>query len=516
MALFDRFLFLGGYDPSRAGPPWGDRPSIFEHLRAGRDGLPDDTDTNDIRWAPGALDGAFGHHGQVGSAEETAYEILAHLKDATRRPSDANLAALYGALTGETNALSLVDPLIEAIVTDDTLPPDRLHALALWLAQNAPDREPVKIALALLGMIPGAEDTDTLLTLASHDEFTLYGVVALLNQEAAERTLFELAQRVSGWGRIQVVERLADTKDREIKRWMLREGYKNEVMYEYLAYTCAMTGELHRALAQDDVDEALLDGAGDLIDALLNGPGPAQGMDDYEHGEAVVGRYLDLLSTRASRIDQFNVVTGIRRFVDETETWSADGRQSIREACEALLEPGRWRPLVEAQLRADERHEMFAALQAAPGVGVDAWPVLFERAERGEDHWYHLMQTDDRERAAKVTRLAEDRLPLDELGSGAADEMGFGEMFAAHSALDFVVQDLGKFPGLGFGLIAVALKSPVVRNRNMAIRALAEWGETSWPPDARPALERAAFAEPCEDVRERMTKVLAGEALDPS
>ena len=58
-------------------PPWGDRPSIYEHIleniRPGEPGLdeqgaqlPDDDiarDGKELRWAPGALDGVFGHHG---------------------------------------------------------------------------------------------------------------------------------------------------------------------------------------------------------------------------------------------------------------------------------------------------------------------------------------------------------------------------------------------------------------------------------------------------------------------
>jgi hypothetical protein len=46
----------------------------------------------------------------------------------------------------------------------------------------------------------------------------------------------------------------------------------------------------------------------------------------------------------------------------------------------------------------------------------------------------------------------------------------------AAGALDFILQDLRRFPGKGRPLIRAGLQSPVVRNRNMTVRALAAWG----------------------------------------
>ena len=44
-----------------------------------------------------------------------------------------------------------------------------------------------------------------------------------------------------------------------------------------------------------------------------------------------------------------------------------------------------------------------------------------------------------------------------------------------HSCLDYVLQALSRFPGEGREVIELSLKSPVVRNRNMAIKALNGW-----------------------------------------
>ena len=62
-------------------------------------------------------------------------------------------------------------------------------------------------------------------------------------------------------------------------------------------------------------------------------------------------------------------------------------------------------------------------------------------------------------------------------------------------------------------MIEAGLKSPVVRNRNMALNALAAWSRVDWPSRLKEALEQAVQCEPKEDVRERMQKALRGEPL---
>lgn len=267
-------------------PPWDPRrTSIRDHIAAhlGADGrvteagqtLPDEPDDNRLRWIPGGLDGAFGHHGNPGGARDQARLIHRALGVVLDNASDRKLETFYDQLLAGS-ALECVDPLIERVLDTGDLDPERLEALALWLATLAPDREPVKIAIALLGLVPGSDHIELLMTLGRHEELTLYAAVALGNAagEDAERHLFELARAVDGWGRIQIVERLAETDDPEIKAWMLRDGYRNDVMFEYLAYTCAVAGELCGALEADSIDPALLDGAGDIIAALIAG-GPA-------------------------------------------------------------------------------------------------------------------------------------------------------------------------------------------------------------------------------------------------
>src|SRR5207237_8938078 len=126
---------------------------------------------------------------------------------------------------------------------------DRLYELARSFVTEAPDREPVKFGIALLGLFRQPADQELFHTLGRHDEFTLFCAVALANaSEDHDETLWKLARIGTGWARVHAVERLAQTENPAIKDWLLREGFRNSIMYEYLAGTCARARRLPAAL----------------------------------------------------------------------------------------------------------------------------------------------------------------------------------------------------------------------------------------------------------------------------
>jgi len=524
-------------------PPWRGGVSILAHIRTHltEDGrldaagakLPDERDDGGLRWVAGGFDGAFGHNGGGGGEAERAEAIVRALQDVLEDATEARLAAFYERIL-DGSAIGYIDPFLETLGTVEGLDVGRLWALARWLVERSPDREAVKLGIAILGGFSDPEQRELMMTLGTHEEFTLYAAVALRRREgaAAERDLFTLAQRVDGWGRIQLVERLARTSDPEIKAWMLRKGYANAVMNEYLAYTCATAGGLRDAIAESRIDEELLVGAGEIIEALISG-GPAEDMDDYADGATVVEHYLRHLGAEPQELRQLVVVDRIRGFLDEevdedeeadegagaedrwkareARGWTPALREQLRARCRAIIELPHWPGLVSTSLHDEEPAALWVAYRVARILGIDTWDHSFERltSGRGSD-WYRVMQTDDPTRIDRVVALAEERLDLDAIASGPANELGFGPEWAQHSHLGFVVQDLTRFPGKGWRLIQVALRSPVTRNRNMALRVLSAWGRAAWPEDARAVLERAMQDEPEEAVGRAIARMLAG------
>ena len=189
--------------------------------------------------------------------------------------------------------LPRIDPLLTLIRARRRPGPGRLQSIARWLATTAPDREPVKTGITLLGLVAGHEDRELFLTLGRHEEFTLHAAVALaITEDDPKPFLMELASNVTGWGRIEIIESLADTRNEQIKAWLLREGCRNSIMNEYTALICARTGDLLGALKDPAPDAALLAGAGVILRALIPGGGPAEGIEAYTDGAEMAELYL--------------------------------------------------------------------------------------------------------------------------------------------------------------------------------------------------------------------------------
>lgn len=516
------------WDIARAAPPWGERPSILshilEHIQPGsvglRDGgaeLPDEANVrgdSGLGWAPGARDGVFGHHVTGAESEARADAAMRALRSLLEDATDANAAAFYSVVSGGP-ALALVDPLLERVVASE-LDAERLHGIARWLTVSAADREAVKLGMALFTTVWHEMDRRTVGTLGHHDEFTPFAVVALRSmEERPDRTLWALGQQVRGWGRIHVVEALASTEDEQIQAWLLREGYANEVMVEYTALICARTGRLRDALELPEPDDALLDGAGEILAALIRGcGGPAAGMESYADGAAATELYLRHLRSRSLATRHRVVVEEVREFLDEPHGvaddsdlgWPARQGAILELAEEYATRPG-WRERVLAELASDDEH-FWAAAAAAPRLGIDLWPFHFDRVKGGRPEWHYLMQSEDPERIDRVLELAERVLPLDALASGPALESALGRGSDPAWALGLILQGLDRFPGKGWPLIRVGLRSPMIRNRNMAARALAAWPRAAWPPGADALLRRSHAEEPDHDARERMRQAL--------
>jgi hypothetical protein len=485
-----------------------------EELRQGRSGT-------QIRWAAGALDGVLGHHVQDkgGAAVE---RVMSALESALVDPTADRVKDFYDMVNND-EVLGLVDPLLDAVRSAVHLDAGRLRTLARWLATHSPDRAAVKVGIALLGVLSPPQDTRLLVTLGLHEEFTLYAAVALRNcllDDEWEDAGWDLARRVNGWGRIHLVERLAGTRRADIKAWLLREGYKNSVMVEYLAHPCAVGGGLLQELLQNSVDDALLVGAGEIIRALIAG-GPAEDITGYADGMQATRHYLRHVAARGPKaLDALLAVQDIVVFTSDTERdwqrletqgWTASARHEIGQAAKAQADRPGWLPLVHAGLQADDNTVFWLAAHAAADLGVDPWDARFERQRSGRsDQWFELMSTDDPARINRVVELALTQLDLAAIATGPANELGLGPAYRQHSALGLILQRLRDFPPRGWSLVEAGLRSPVVRNRNMAVRVLTEWDRSAWPAGAEVALAEALRRESDDGVREAMGALVAG------
>ena len=493
--------------------------------------LPDDeifNDKREIKCVSGAEDGNYVRHGYMPTKEkkDVAKEIYSALEKLVKNPIEEHISVFYRLLL-ENNTIDFIDELISLIALNSSkLDFERIQKLARWLAKASPDRRPVKTAIAILGVFPGSQNKKLFMVLGSHEEFALYSAVALGNSlEYPELELWELAKQLNGWGKIEVVERLAKTKNEVIKQWMLREGYKNSVMYEYLVHLCAVTGELLPALKSSKVDDALLSGAGDITEALILG-GPAKDMHDYDDGAEVTWRYIEHIEDKILSFRQFLIIKTIHDFVEDDakdwelikkKGWTEEIRKNIARKASTILNKPEWKEkaisILESEVHSDKNTQLFyKAARVAEVLGVDTWDYYYKRQKSGQgSEWFYLMQTKDSAQIDKVIALAEEIIPLDKVATGPGIEL-----FATGpgSDLDFIVQDLHRFPGKGWNLIKTALRSPSRRNRNCSLYALEKWGRKNWPEEAEQILQEALKNEPDTKIRKTIKKLIEKTVKD--
>ena len=112
------------------------------------------------------------------------------------------LRKLYEEVNAD-DVLRFIDPLIEALAAKRPSTA-AVAQIGCWLASTSPDRGPVKIGIALLG-ITGAPDSELLHDLGAHEEFTLFAAVAFLQVYGFNRLLYiGLSPALAGVHRVKV------------------------------------------------------------------------------------------------------------------------------------------------------------------------------------------------------------------------------------------------------------------------------------------------------------------------
>ena len=165
----------------------------------------------------GSLDGVMTHHMGPGENEEVVRKTVELVLAYSRQPTATNKAAVYQHVIA-AHIVSIIDPVIEALLNEAGIGHGRLYELARSFVTEAPDREPVKFGIALLGLFRQPADQEFFLTLGRHDEFTLFCAVAVTNSsEDHDEALWRLARNATGWGRIHAVERLARMENPAVK-----------------------------------------------------------------------------------------------------------------------------------------------------------------------------------------------------------------------------------------------------------------------------------------------------------
>jgi hypothetical protein len=505
--------------------------SIFEHVDAhvrpgiagltpGGEILPDEqpASRSEIRWAPGALEGVTA--GALGTPDERAaveriHGALAALAARPRRATRRRLRELFR----EGHVRGRIDGLRDRLTAESPAHAERLYPELRELFLTSGHRDEVKYAMALMSGFGRREDADLFRIVARHAEFTLYAAIALASVSADPvDEWLGLLPHVTGWGRTELSELiLREPRSEVVRERLLRDG-----LGVGNALTLASGCRLDELLARPQVDDELLESACGIIDALVGQWDSPAVLTDYDEAGPAVEALLRHLDGRPRSLAGFLTVFDLRRFLMAYEAGDEDlaacGLDAERCArvvalCTVLLDGDGWRGEIEAALESDVADERRLGMEAATRLGVDLHAYLLDRLERepGDSGlWFRLLAGADEIRVREAVAAALSLWDLSEIARGPALDL-FGDADGPLGSVDYLLQELPRFPGVGGPLLEASLQSPVIRHRLAALRALAGWEHV--PADLLERIAHARASDPDEDVRASAARVLAGETI---
>ena len=515
-------------------------PSIFEHIRAhvrseaaglaeGGEELPDEAVFSEggIQFAPGALEGAFVRYAGSHDDEAAVERLHSTLVVLAKRPG-ARTREHARELFREGDVRVRIDPLTSRLAAFPPTSPGTLYDELREIFLRSGHRDEVKYAMALMSTYRRPEDADLFRVIGRHEEFTLYAAVALSNVvDDPAHEWSELLQHVSGWGRTELSELiLREPQPEAVREELVRNG-----LGIGNALTLAQECRLHELLARPDIDDELLSRGREIIDTLVWSWDSPFVLTDYEQAGEASEHLVRHLSARAPDLDDFVSVYELRRFLTDDsfrfdyetgeDTYAKAGLDEERLSrvvalCSTFVERDVWLQRADEAMASENEDDRRRGMEVAGRLGVDLHQYLIDQLtnDPGDSGlWYRFVAGADEPRLREAVDIAITHWDLSEISRGPALDH-FGGPSGPLGSVDFILQELPRFPGVGAALIGASLRSPVIRHRWFALSALSRWEEK--PSDLMQLVSDLARDDPDEGLRRDARVVLAGRAIpDP-
>lgn len=465
---------------------------------------------NEIRFAPGAMEGIFGHHtsgeGEACDFADTLKEYLQMEESAALERFEKEEADTFRTATVQGNLLQ------EIIDHAEDYQPGKIASLGYCFARNGTKCETVKLGLSLLALFNFSENEKVcyvLQNLGYCEEFTSYVTINIADWEEQKKQdlYFELAKKLKGWGKIDIVEGMEiDTEEK--KEWLLCHGCKNTIMYAYLAHICAEKCELQERLQEGNLTEEEFQGATDIMDGLIE-EGPCPGMSVMEEPIELTLNYLEELTKHPMTLRYAQMLCYIDDYFQGAE-WE-DG-YLVCEKIEQILQTLDADRLIEENL-AEKTHQ---CLQIAKRFELDMSEPLFALMEQDFAEYYtycYYLFNKDR-LVEEFFALCDREIDASKYPKKMGDSLGIGKLGEGVLMLDMIVQYMGRYPLQGRKLIEISIQSPITRWRNMAARAMIGWTEEWNKPlaeidrDLYDMVRAVAKIECNETTKEQWSKLL--------
>ena len=429
---------------------------------------------NELRYAPGALEGICGHHlGKGGDAEEICALIKEYLE---MDPKEAWI--LFESREAKDCQIATIrKELLESIYENrQEYDAGKLKLMAATFISYGYKVVSVKLGLILLTLFDLSDNEGAkriLKVLAYSEEFTDYVIwnTAGWKEEEKQDFYFELAKKLKGWGKINVVEMMkADTAEK--KEWLLCHGCKNTVLYAYLGYECAMKCDLYERLQAGNFSSEEFAGASDIIAGLLD-EGPCQGMSVMDEPVELALLYLEECKKHNWDAEQVALITDLASYFKNSEI--EDAGRVVAKAQEVLE-----RLDLNVFIVENIENNTHNCMRIADMYDIDMSEHLLRLMKMDFPKYYQFCYYFFRNDKCidDFMELCDRKIDYDKYPNEMGNSLGLGAV-QGEIRLDMIVQYLDKHYRKGSKLIKVCIQSPITRWRNMAAKAMLGWVKES-------------------------------------
>ncbi|WP_341366662.1 hypothetical protein [Yoonia sp. BS5-3] len=392
-----------------------------------------------------------------------------------------------------------------------------------WVLHNSPDREPVKLAIFVLGGLGRRHLVPVFETLGRHGVFAKHAGAALLcnlPEDDARAAILKLAKMQTGAGRLDLVDLLTDKLDEPFRRWLLRDGLQAEIGNHRLAVIALTKGQPLAQLRQDAApsDQALLCGTADMLTILLGAAGSRIAPGYHADMLAIVRLWQQLVSAHPATLQRVVAAKVLYEHIagdNALPEWTDADRAQIQEDAVQYLAAAENSILDKAGLSGIGQTGFPDGADISTTENLDPWEAAYQRQSNDPslNLWAVLAEGQSADQQRRCIDLAIAQSPLDDIATGPDSRIADGKTWEDYPALDRVLSRVASAHKRAWPLVKAALRSPHPRFRVSACDTLRNWGKKNWPGDANKVLIRAIDEEPDPDIHLRMVLLRRDDAM---
>lgn len=253
---------------------------------------------------------------------------------------------------------------------------DRALETGRWLIRNGTDRCAATVGLALLEAVGITNDdislVQTIGLLSNH-----FGPLAARALEKvpgdATTALLWLADRVTGWGRVNVVASLASLDNPDARWWLLHKAVDGDFLNAEFITHVVRGGRLHEAVEDCETDPELTDCVGRILGVMTESEGMGLTLRGYEHVVPVLAAHHRAISRQGPTLQRYRLAVSIARYLGRTavsDPASSSGWEAARSAYRGLLDQADWHQVALTGMADGDRGMRWIADSIAPELGL--------------------------------------------------------------------------------------------------------------------------------------------------